>query len=155
MTRRTAKSRRRRKTAPTWLRGALVALAVLAMAPPQGQAEPPGPGQAEILAEGRDLYDWHCANCHGSAGRGDGRMADVLVIPPADLTLIANRNSGVFPFWRTYQVVDGAKPVKGHETFQMPRFWERFQRDEGKPGYLPAHVRVLILTHFLESLQKP
>lgn len=25
--------------------------------------------------------------------------------------------------------------------------------DDTKPGYLPAHLRVLVLTHYLESIQ--
>ena len=40
-----------------------------------------------------------------------------------------------------------------HETFQMPQFWQRFRDDESKPGYLPAAVRILLLTHYVESLQ--
>lgn len=154
MTGRRATRRNQRRAPHSLLLGGIALPLALAWGAAPSRAEASAPGQAEILAEGRDLYDWHCANCHGSGGRGDGRMASVLVIPPSDLTAIASRNGGVFPFWRIYRVVDGGQPVKGHETFQMPRFWERFQRDEGKPGYLPAHVRVLLLTHFLESLQK-
>jgi len=82
-------------------------------------------------------------------------MAEILVLPPTDLTGIAAKHGGDFPFWRIYEVVAGAQSVTGHETFQMPRFWSRFRGDEGKPGYLPARVRILLLTHYLESIQQP
>lgn len=131
----------------------LTALALLALALYPASAQTPGPGQAEVLAEGLDDYRWHCTACHGPKGKGDGTMAAILVVPPADLSRIASRNDGQFPFWQIYRVIDGTKPVKGHETFQMPRFWQRFQRDDVKPGYLPAHIRILLLTHYLESLQ--
>ncbi len=109
--------------------------------------------QAAVLAEGADDYESHCAACHGPAGRGDGPMAAILVLPPSDLTGIARARQGVFPFWRVYEIIQGRAPVKGHETFQMPLMEERFRRDQGKPGYRPAHIRLLTLTHYLESLQ--
>ena len=113
-----------------------------------GRAQP-----AEILAEGAQDYEWYCTACHGGDGAGSGPMAPILVVPPADLTAIARNNGGKFPFWRIYHIVAGDVDVRGHETFQMPRFLKRFRGEEGKPGYLPAQVRVLLLTHYLEALQ--
>jgi mono/diheme cytochrome c family protein len=111
--------------------------------------------QVQLIAEGREDYTWHCAACHGETGRGDGPMAEILVLPPTDLTGIAEKHGGEFPFWRVFQVVAGEQSVTGHETFQMPEFWSRFRGDEGKPGYLPARIRILLLTHYLESIQQP
>jgi hypothetical protein len=49
----------------------------------------------------------------------------------------------------------GKQAVPGHETFQMPEFWKRFSRDEKDWDYpLPPHVRVLLLTHYVETLQE-
>lgn len=110
--------------------------------------------QAQVLADGKEDYELHCAACHGPAGEGDGSMAEILIVPPPDLTAIAAGNDGVFPFWEVYAVIDGVDPIKGHETFQMPLGRDRFRRDEDKPGYLPAHVRVLQLSHFLQSIQR-
>jgi hypothetical protein len=36
----------------------------------------------------------------------------------------------------------------------MPDFWRRFSGDEKEWGFLPPHVRVLELTHYVESLQE-
>jgi mono/diheme cytochrome c family protein len=110
-------------------------------------------GQDEVVADGRADFELHCQACHGAGGRGDGPMAALLVVPPSDLTAIAAANDGAFPFWRVYAQIEGKSPVKGHETFQMPIFGERLERDVGRPGFLAPHLRVLLLTHFVESLQ--
>lgn len=108
--------------------------------------------QSMVAAGGVDDYLRYCAACHGPHGRGDGEMAPTLVKPPSDLTRIAERHGG-FPFWRVYDAISGEVAVPGHETFQMPAFAERLKADEGKPGYLPPHLRILLMTHYLESLQ--
>ena len=108
--------------------------------------------QAKVIADGVDDYVRYCGACHGSQGRGDGEMAPILVEPPSDLTRITERY-GEFPFWRVYGLIAGDVSVPGHDTFQMPQFGARLKVDEGKPGYLPTHVRILLLTHYLESLQ--
>jgi hypothetical protein len=35
----------------------------------------------------------------------------------------------------------------------MPEYADRMKGDNFKPGYHQAHVRILQLTHYLESLQ--
>jgi len=128
--------------------------ALLAMSASALLALPAAADQAKVIADGKAEFDQYCVACHGARGKGDGRMAEILTLKPADLSTIAKRNEGVFPFWRVYQVIDGRQPVKGHDTFQMPVAGTRFQQDEGKPGFLPAHVRILLLTHYIESLQE-
>lgn len=108
---------------------------------------------AKILKEGKNDYELSCQACHGKEGKGDGEMASILVMPPADLTQISKRNKGKFPFWRTYEIVAGQKDVNGHQGFQMPQFWLRYRRDEDKPAYFKAEIRILLLTHYLESIQ--
>ena len=110
--------------------------------------------QAKVVAAAADDYARYCAACHGAAGHGDGELAAKLVMPPSDLTRITERNGG-FPFWRVYDIIASEQPVPGHDTFQMPQFAARLNADESKPGYLPAHIRILLLTHYLESLQAP
>lgn len=110
--------------------------------------------QPLIIQEGEDDYRWHCVACHGQDGRGRGPMAEVLAIPPADLTRIARRGGAAFPFWKVYGTISGDRSLVAHRSFQMPGYWERFRGDEAKPGFLPAHVRILLLTHYLESIQE-
>lgn len=108
----------------------------------------------QVISEGKADYEWQCDACHGPGGKGDGPMAKMLVKPPTDLTAIARANGGIFPFWRVYRIVAGKTDVPGHETFQMPDFWKRFRGQETEFGLLPPHVRVLELTHYLESIQE-
>ena len=108
--------------------------------------------QDEVVAAGKREYLDNCVACHGESGKGDGRMAEILVIKPADLTQIAKRNNGVFPFWHVYGVIEGTVPTRGH--VYMPNWRARFKAEESKPGYDYAYIRVLTLTHFLESIQE-
>jgi len=112
-----------------------------------------GPDE-HVIGQGKSDFEWHCTACHGESGKGDGPMAKMLIKPPADLTAIAKANGGTFPFWRVYNIIAGKHAVPGHETFQMPDFWRRFSGDEKEWGFLPPHVRVLELTHYVESLQE-
>jgi mono/diheme cytochrome c family protein len=107
-----------------------------------------------VLGEGKSDFEWQCSSCHGPDGKGDGPMAKMLIKPPANLTVIAKANGGVFPFWRVYRIISGKTSVPGHQSFQMPDFWKRFRGDEKEWGFLPPHVRVLELTHYIESLQE-
>jgi hypothetical protein len=104
------------------------------------------------LAEGKTDYIVYCQACHGRDGKG-GSMAAILVKRPTDLTKLSIANDGTFPFWRVFGAVAGDSAVAGHDTFLMPEFWRRFQREDGMPGYAPASLRILALTHYVESLQ--
>jgi mono/diheme cytochrome c family protein len=135
---------------PVW---AFLLLVVLLVLLARAAAAESG-ARAKILAEGKQDYEENCVACHGADGTGRGQLAAKLVKPPADLTGIAARNGGQFPFWRVFDIVAGETMVPGHDTFQMPEFFASMKHQDFKPGYLPAHVRLLELTLYLESLQK-
>jgi mono/diheme cytochrome c family protein len=66
----------------------------------------PIPYNAEARNRGRDLYNKHCALCHGDSGRGDGPVAKLHAKrtsrPPHDLTdaaIQANMTDGEI-FWK-------------------------------------------------------
>lgn len=107
-----------------------------------------------ILNEGKMEFEENCAACHGKDGTGKGELGARLAIPPKDLTTFAQRNGGVFPFWPVFEVIAGEKPIPGHDTLAMPLFSKRMRAQEGQPGFLPSHVRMLEVTHYLESIQK-
>lgn len=131
---------------------AFLFVALIVGAPQCSEAQ--GGPDEDVLGQGKSDFQWHCTLCHGSAGKGGGPMAKMLIKRPADLTTIAKRNSGTFPFWEVYRIISGKEEVPGHETFQMPNFWRRFNRDEKEWGFLPPQVRILMLTHYVESLQE-
>lgn len=108
----------------------------------------------KILEEGRQDFEENCVACHGADATGRGELGVRLVRPPKDLTAISARNGGTYPFWRIFDIIAGEKPTEGHETFQMPHYSKRMRGEDFAPGYLPSHVRILALTHYLESIQQ-
>ena len=69
-------------------------------------------GQVEYLSS--------CAACHGSDGKGNGPLSVELKSKPADLTVLARKNNGVFPLNAIYETIDGRKLVNAHGTREMP-----------------------------------
>jgi mono/diheme cytochrome c family protein len=104
------------------------------------------------VRDGKTEYDEHCVACHGEKAKGDGRMAEILTIKPANLTEISKRNGGAYPFWQVYFTIEGTVPVRGH--LYMPDWGTRFKGDESKPGYPAAYLRILTLVHYLETIQE-
>lgn len=55
--------------------------------PGMGEPTNPVPADEASIARGAELYQIHCAMCHGAGGKGDGTVAAFLVKKkPADLT---------------------------------------------------------------------
>jgi len=111
----------------------------------QGPAVPP----VTEAADGAALFRTYCANCHGTAGRGDGAMAGQLRRLPPDLTSFAVRNGGVFPAERVRQVIDGTG-VAAHGDREMPVWGAVFKRSSGSN----VAARVDAIVRFLEALQQ-
>lgn len=112
----------------------------------------------EIVAGGKGKYMKYCANCHGNAAKGDGPLAQMLQVKPADLTQLSKQNEGRFPFWRVYRMIDGREEVRGHGARDMPLWGFIFQVEEGakQAPYQEDLVRGRIwqLVYFLESIQE-
>ena len=117
-------------------------------------AAPASAQQQEVLKNGRIDFEENCAPCHGKSGMGEGKMAGLLTAKPPDLTRIAKRNGGEFPFWKIYETVDGETPSQAHQLSPMPIWGNRF-RDQGESGvHPPFYVRILLITQYLESIQE-
>ena len=79
----------------------LTALALLVPLSPGHAAEPSStPGQA--------MYLRYCGACHGPAGKGDGIAGTFITPKPGDLTQIAKKNGGTFPF-QGVPYIDGTR----------------------------------------------
>jgi mono/diheme cytochrome c family protein len=107
-----------------------------------------------MLDIGREEFQESCAACHGADASGRGELANKLVKPPKDLTMIAENNGGTFPFWRVFDIIAGDTKVEDHDTSQMPLFSERMRGQESAGVLPPAPLRVLALTHYIESIQE-
>jgi mono/diheme cytochrome c family protein len=79
---------------------------------------------------GAALYHVHCASCHGDSGRGDGMVGAALRTPPSDLTLLTNRNNGIFPEVMVSEFIDGTRDVTAHGPRSMPVWGLIFQSRE-------------------------
>lgn len=106
---------------------------------------------------GRDLYQRHCATCHGLNARGAGPMSPILLIQPSDLTQLSNENKGTFPRSALIAKIDGRDPLLSHGS-PMPIFGGYF---EGKGITMRGEDGILIMTSqpivdlvtFLETMQ--
>ncbi len=130
------------------LPGTLVAFAPAA-AQDSGEDSP-----ALRAAIGKATYRVYCSNCHGETARGDGPVAEVLKVPPADLTRISENNRGVFPSADVYATIDGRTEVDAHGSREMPVWGLTFQdrnRDSEQEGAVQEKIRDLVF--YLESIQ--
>jgi len=69
----------------------------------QGLRDPFTLSDRQALEAGRGIYEVHCADCHGSQGRGDGPKAPYLEPRPADFAappmLAAFREHQDYVYW--------------------------------------------------------
>ncbi len=134
--------------------GSVVLGAALAAAPVLGYAQDVDIGKLEYVRS--------CGVCHGISGKGDGPLAASLKKSPADLTQIQKHNSGVFPFDRLYQVIDGREALEAHGPRDMP-VWGNEYTDQaaGLTGGLATpkeyesftRGRIIALIGYIYSLQ--
>jgi mono/diheme cytochrome c family protein len=131
----------------------LATLPTLLRFPRDGSSEEAG--AAARVARGRLAYGIHCASCHGDRGGGDGPMAGLLKIPPADLTRLAARGGGRFPAAGVYASIDGRQEISGHGPGSMPVWGLSFQtRGLDAPQEEEVRGRIQDIVAFLESIQE-
>ena len=122
-----------------------------------GVACTPAVAQDGII--GVEEYSLSCAVCHGPGGKGDGPMADILTVKPADLTTLARENNGEYPFLRVFQTIDGRTQVTGHGNRAMPIWGDRYEVQSGvEPGTYGSELlvrsRILELVYYVQTLQQ-
>jgi len=99
---------------------------------------------------GKTEYQSSCAACHGIDGKGDGPVGKELKTPPADLTILAKNNSGVFPYEMVYETIDGRHTIGSHGTREMPVWGYRF----GPPQAFRYKNRILAVINYLKQIQQ-
>jgi mono/diheme cytochrome c family protein len=112
---------------------------------------------------GKREYEANCASCHGMTGKGDGPLSSMMAsagIAASDLTVLAKKNNGVYPFARVYELIDGTQQVKAHGTGAMP-IWGADYVVKGSEYYVDVpfnaaiyvRSRILALTEYVYRLQ--
>jgi mono/diheme cytochrome c family protein len=108
---------------------------------------------APNLAAGKKTYMQYCASCHGLNARGDGPASQVLKTPPPDLTTLAQRHGGTFPYEYVFDVLRFGTRFTSHGSSDMPIWGPIFGSLD---NYNEAAVRKRIkdLSDYLASLQQ-
>lgn len=148
-----------------WLLGGVVVLLALAGLPAgagtaQEEAAQEEDSEALKAAKGRVTFRVYCSNCHGADAKGDGKLAPLLSVKPADLTrLVTPKDKGEFPAERVRQSIDGRAEVAGHGYREMPVWGDVFQPTDSEMSE-PEKVDVAKrkigeLVAYLRTLQAP
>jgi len=111
---------------------------------------------------GQQEFREYCAQCHGSDGMGNGPVAPELKRKPANLTVLARNNGGVFPSGEVRDFIVGTKATLSHGTREMPVWGYAFLfRPGGMAGpFVPvltpkeADERINRLVDYVRSIQQ-
>ena len=127
----------------------LVLIACIAGAVPainEGQFPP------NYMPTGEQMFKQYCAACHGKDGKGHGPLAAVLKTPPADLTTLAKRHDGKFPYEYVESVLQFGPGFPSHGSSDMPT-WGPIFRYYDKRDERVVKQRIHTLSEYIASLQ--
>ena len=120
------------------------------------RAEPLLDSHDAVLNSGHTLYQTYCAQCHGSDGKGGAADSLRATVKVPDLTTIAQRNDGVFPVGKVYDMISGSELLPAHGTRLMPVWGTALQSEPGLAADTAAVVargRILSMVAYLATLQ--
>ncbi len=138
----------------------LMLLAVLLLAacapgaranPAQDQNQKQNQLPADYVPSGGVIYRQYCGACHGADARGHGPAGPALRIPAPDLTTLAKRHGGKFPYAYVTSVLQFGPGVPSHGSGNMPMWGPLFEYYYNKES---AARRVQNLCDYLAALQE-
>ncbi len=136
-----------------WSAAFLIAMTIPSAAQNQKPKIKHVPAALTSPASGREMFRAYCASCHGQEAKGNGPAAPALAIPPADLTTLAIRNGGTYPYARVTSILRGQAKVTAHGTQDMPVWGPIFLRmSQGNEAEVLQ--RIANLNRYIQSLQK-
>jgi mono/diheme cytochrome c family protein len=109
---------------------------------------------AAASAKGRVTYGRYCVSCHGPRAKGDGPLARDLRVAVPDLTTLAQRSGGKYPYDRVVRVIQAGETLRGHGTPDMPAWGDAFKKTKGT-GEATLDAAIRNLSHYLWTLQQP
>jgi len=104
------------------------------------------------ISSGEEMYMSYCAECHGRDGKG-GRSAVAFGVAIPDLTTLAKKNHGHFPYGLVRDAIRGEEHTGTYGPGTMPP-WGFVFRYEGSGSRLEVETRINRLTEYLSSLQE-
>lgn len=112
---------------------------------------------AQDVDLGAELYDLHCAVCHGLEAKGGGPLAPALLLQPPSLRDMTARH-GAFPTARIVRRIDGRDPLVSHGS-PMPVYGEFFEGEDvviknqaGQP--IMTSKPIVDLLEYLKTIQE-
>ena len=109
---------------------------------------------SNYVPSGQIMFKQYCGACHGSDAKGRGPLASTLKVPPADLTTLAKRHEGKFPYEYVSGVLRfGTGPTILHGSAEMPTWGPIFQYLD-KNNERAVQQRIKNLCNYLASLQE-
>ena len=141
------------------MRKSICAVAMLLCFAAAGAAQQPTIKQVPIKksswASGQQMYQQYCASCHGENANGGGPAAAACVVTPPDLTKLAKRNGGKFPYDYFYGVLQFGQTMStpAHGSTDMPIWLPLFLSLGNADREAVAQQRMHNLAHYLASLQ--
>jgi mono/diheme cytochrome c family protein len=101
---------------------------------------------------GKEMFNSYCAVCHGKDGKGNGPAASAMKTPPADLTVLAQKNSGKYPASHVAAVLRGQATTPSHGSQDMPVWGPLFSSiSQGHEGQVQQRINNLVT--YIETLQ--
>lgn len=101
---------------------------------------------------GAELYNKHCAVCHGIDLKGTGPVPDPYRTPP-DLTTLARRHRGKFPADYVSKVLKNGVLLPAHGPAQMPVWGTEFEASD-RSDRSQVTKRIAALTNYIQSAQQ-
>jgi mono/diheme cytochrome c family protein len=115
----------------------------------------PTAGAAEN-GSGQKLYMQYCSSCHGKDGKGKGSVAPHLKVKVPDLTLLKQKNKGVYPLDYVMSTIDGRRTIGAHGEREMPVWGEVFREEVAKEKYkeLTTLLTAKTIAEYVGTLQR-
>lgn len=104
------------------------------------------------MPSGEQMFEQYCAACHGTDAKGDGPLAPLLKTAPPDLTMLAKRHLGKFPYDYVANILEFGPGVSAHGASDMPT-WGPIFRYYDKQNERIVRQRIRNLCDYLASLQ--
>jgi mono/diheme cytochrome c family protein len=106
-----------------------------------------------FVPSGDLMYAQYCAACHGRDAKGNGPAASTLKTAPPDLTTLAKRHGGKFPYDYVSSVLRFGPGPSSHGSSEMPTWGPLFKYVD-KNDEQVIQQRIKNMSDYLASQQQ-
>lgn len=107
----------------------------------------------DFVPSGKQMFTQYCAACHGPDAKGNGPARVALKVPAANLTTLAKRHGGTFPYDYVTKVLQFGPGFATHGSSDMPT-WGPIFRYMDNYNNAAVQKRIKNLCDYLNSLQE-